>query len=527
MSFLLKYFQLTKPADFQWYNEVIFRLCYVDVTAMIKRKAINNEAAKRNTNSVALALLTTVLLIVWAIVPRWLEGSGSIRETGVVEFNVNVWEVTAVLPSITIPIVLFYMFALTPPFRRFLSGKEKKVPDPQFVAGIGVVYLLSMVWFFFQREWPVELILFPLILCGLLAGRWIGLGLGLLTTVILAIYLLIDNGFLEAYPQLIPALYENEGWGAVLKLLGLDFYWLFLTAEQAIYLWTGLMAGLAAMWLGARRFSPFAALVVGSLVAYPSLAIPTLGHPIPGIIVPHLMGQAIAIGVGMAIAFLIVGSVETTMAVRKAESAEIDRMRAELTALRAQINPHFFFNALNTIRYFVRSDPEKARSLLLDLSDIFQRILRSGDFVSLGDEIAHVEAYLNLEKARLGERLHYEKEIADEALLETAVPTLILQPLVENAVIHGFAKKRSGGTIHLKLQPSGPDVVVEISDDGVGMNSKRLGEIFNNEARATSIGLRNVNQRLQALHGPAYCLTITSKPGNGMRVVVRLPLTGE
>lgn len=493
---------------------------------MVKQLGIKNESAKRSAKSVALALLTTSLFIVWAIVPRWVEGLESIREASVVEFNVNVWEVTAVLPAIAIPIVLFYLFAMTPPFRRFLSVKKEKIRDPLFVAGLLVVYLLSMVWFFLQREWPVELILFPLILSGLLAGRWVGVGLGLLTTFMLAAYILIDNGYLGAYSRMLPNLYQDDGLVPVLKIIGLDFYWVLLTAERTVFIWAGLMSGLAASWLGDRRFTPAAALLVGSLIAYPALAIPTLGHPIPGIIVPHLMGQAAAIGIGIAIAVLIVGSVRTTIAVRKAESAEVDRIRAELTALRAQINPHFFFNALNTIRYFVRSDPKKARRLLLDLSAMFQRILRAGDFVSLEDEIAHVEAYLNLEKARLGERLHYEKEIADETLLETAAPTLILQPLVENAVIHGIAKKRAGGTINLQLRPSGPDVVVEICDDGVGMNSKRLEDILNDETRTTSIGLRNVDQRLQTIHGPAYGLAITSQPGEGTKVIVRLPMTG-
>lgn len=481
---------------------------------------------KRSVISIATALLTTALFVVWAIVPRWLQGLGSVGETGVIEFNVSIWEITSVLPAIAVPIVLFYLFALTPPFRRFLSEKEGAVRDPQFVTGIGAVYLLSLAWFFLQREWPVELILFPLILSGLLAGWWAGLGLGFLTAASLSLAVLIDNRFLEGYRQMLPALYEHEGLVAVLKVIGVDFYWVVLSAERTVYIWAGLMAGLTSMWLGARRFTPLVALLAGSLIAYLSLAIPTLGHPIPGLIVPHLMGEALGIGVGIAIALLIVGSVRTARAVSKAKSAEMARMRAELMALRAQINPHFFFNALNTIRYFVRSDPKRARMLLLDLSELFQRILRSGEFVSLADELAHVEAYMHLEKARLGERLQFEKEVADEGLLATVVPTLTLQPLVENAVIHGLAKKRAGGTIQLRLRPSGQDVLIDVADDGVGMNAERLGEILDNEAPATSIGLRNVDQRLRALHGPDYGLTITSEPGKGTRVVVRLPMTG-
>lgn len=493
---------------------------------MVKQLLISKERHRRLLPDIAKALLITALFILWAIIPRWFEGFGSISETGVVEFNVNLWEVTAVLPAVTIPIVLFYLFALTPPFRRFLSERQKKIPPLPFIVGILVVYLLSLVWFFLQREWPVELIFFPLILSGLLTNRFVGASLGLLTTFILSAFIIIDNGFLTGYQALLPALYQSEGYEAVLKIIGLDFYWVVLSAERTVFIWTGLMSGLAAAWLGGRRFTPVAALLVGSLLAYLSLVIPTLGHPVPGVIVPHLMGKAIAIGISMAVALLMVGSVRTTIAVRRAESAEIDRIRAELKALRAQINPHFFFNTLNTIRYFIRSDPTKARRLLLDLSDIFQRILRSGDFVSLGDEIAHVEAYLNLEKARLGERLHYEKKVGDESLLETIVPTLILQPLVENAVIHGLAQKRAGGTIQLELRSSGPDVVIEISDDGIGINNQRLKNLLNGESSTTSIGLSNVNQRLQALYGSDYCLMIDSQPGEGTRVVVRVPQKG-
>jgi sensor histidine kinase YesM len=272
---------------------------------------------------------------------------------------------------------------------------------------------------------------------------------------------------------------------------------------------------------------PLAGFLVGTLIAYPSLTIPTLGHPVPGLVVPPLVGMALGIGIGVAISLLIVGNVRTTTAVRQAEAAELDRMRAELLALRAQINPHFFFNALNTIRYFVRSEPVKARALLLDLSQMFQRILRAGDFVPLENELAHVEAYLSLEVARLGERLHYEKEVTDEALLVALVPTLILQPLVENAVIHGIASRRTGGTIRLQVRPVGEDILIEVTDDGVGMAAECLEEILDDETPSTSIGLRNVDRRLRVAYGPAYGLLITSQPGEGTHAVVRVPRKGK
>lgn len=486
-----------------------------------------NAPRLHHLNYRVIALLATTLFIGWAIAPRWLQRLPPVGESGLVELTFNFLEVAVFLPALTVPIVSFYVFALSAPFRQFIVSERKPVRTPRLMTGFILVQLLSLAWFFAQREWPAELIVLPVILGGLIGGWRVGLCLGFLTALAFGAHLFIEDGFLAAYHQGLPDLYRNEGAAVVLRLLGEDFTWVFLHAERTVYAWSGLMAGLAAMWLGRHRFRPLVGFLVGTLIAYPSLTIPTLGHPIPGLIVPPLVGMALAIGVGMSISLLIVGNVRTTTAVRQAEAAELARMHAELLALRAQINPHFFFNALNTIRYFVRSEPVKARALLLDLSEMFQRILRAGDFVSLENELAHVEAYLNLEGARLGERLHYEREVADETLLALLVPTLILQPLVENAVIHGIASKRTGGTIRLLVRPAGEDIVIEVTDDGAGMTAAHLERILDKETPSTSIGLHNVDRRLRVAYGPAYGLGITSQPGEGTCVIVRVPREGE
>jgi sensor histidine kinase YesM len=198
--------------------------------------------------------------------------------------------------------------------------------------------------------------------------------------------------------------------------------------------------------------------------------------------------------------------------------------QAEVRALHAQINPHFFFNSLNTIRYFIRTDPNTARDLLNKLSEIFQRVLSAGDRVPLRDEISHVEAYLSLEKARLDDRLRVVWTNLAKNSQEQPVPTLILQPLVENAVIHGISPKEEGGTVHIVLTEVGGDLLIQVEDDGVGFDPAHAQEKDENGRATNAIGLRNVDERLRMLYGAAYRLVIDSQPDRGTRVVLRIPL---
>jgi LytS/YehU family sensor histidine kinase len=196
---------------------------------------------------------------------------------------------------------------------------------------------------------------------------------------------------------------------------------------------------------------------------------------------------------------------------------------AELRALHAQINPHFFFNSLNTIRYFVRTDPGVARDLLTKLSELFQRTLSAGEFITLREEIAHVESYLALEKARLDERLQIIWTILVREELDQLIPTLILQPIVENAVIHGISPKPDGGAVHIVVTRVGDDLLLQVDDTGVGFE-RRVGNDGENGGRRASIGLRNVDERLRRLYGDGHRPVIDSALGRGTRVVLRIPL---
>jgi sensor histidine kinase YesM len=238
-------------------------------------------------------------------------------------------------------------------------------------------------------------------------------------------------------------------------------------------------------------------------------------------LIPNMLVSALA----LAAITLMVRGVQAEAARRQAEAAELALAQAELRALRSQINPHFLFNALNTIRYFVRTDPETARRLLLNLSEVFQRALRSGEFVPLRDELSYVEAYLALEEARLDDRLEVEWAIETEAWLDQPVPTLILQPIVENAVIHGVARKSEGGSVRITVEEADGDLRLRVEDDGVGIEPVRLSEILQRGRANSAIGLRNIDARLRALYGDGHRLVIESDLGRGTQVEIRIPIT--
>jgi two-component system LytT family sensor kinase len=209
------------------------------------------------------------------------------------------------------------------------------------------------------------------------------------------------------------------------------------------------------------------------------------------------------------------------------ELGELDTSRArlaeaELRALRAQISPHFIYNSLSAIASFVRTDPERARELLLEFADFTRYSFRSrGDFTTLADELHAIDRYLLLEKARFGDRLGVTLRIAPE-VLTVAVPFLCLQPLVENAVQHGL-EGPAGGHVTILAEDDGADCRISVEDDGVGMDPERLRRTLTGEERGESVGLGNVDERLRSFFGPEYGLVVETGPGAGTKVSMRVP----
>jgi two-component system, LytTR family, sensor kinase len=193
---------------------------------------------------------------------------------------------------------------------------------------------------------------------------------------------------------------------------------------------------------------------------------------------------------------------------------------AELRALRAQISPHFIYNALAAIAGYIHSKPDEARELLTEFAEFIRYAFRrQAPYVTLADEFAYVEKYLRLEQARFGERLEVTLAVAPEALAAT-VPVLSLQPLVENAVRHGV-ERRGQGRIEIWAAQTEDGVELRVSDDGVGMSPERAQAVL--AGAAEGVGIANVQARLLASFGPSYGLEIESTPGEGTTVTMRLP----
>ncbi len=196
---------------------------------------------------------------------------------------------------------------------------------------------------------------------------------------------------------------------------------------------------------------------------------------------------------------------------------------AELRALRAQISPHFVYNALAAIASQIHDDPDEARELLTDFAEFTRYAFRGQrPYVTLADELRYVEKYLRLERARFGERLTIRIEVAPE-VLSAVVPVLSVQPLVENAVRHGVERQATTGHLEILGRDLGPDVELRVTDDGPGMEPERARAVLHGDREDGGIGLSNVDGRMRAAFGEDYGLRIESTPGAGTAVVMTVP----
>ncbi|HXE79315.1 MAG TPA: histidine kinase [Vicinamibacterales bacterium] len=193
-------------------------------------------------------------------------------------------------------------------------------------------------------------------------------------------------------------------------------------------------------------------------------------------------------------------------------------MAARVSSLASQINPHFLFNTLASIQSLIRSQPETARMVISRLSTLLRRLLRSQDhFVPLREELASIDEYLDIEVIRFGPQLRVEKDIDPEAL-DVLVPSMILQPIVENSIKHGLSRKVGGGRVLIRAKRAATSATIEVIDDGVGMDEQRL-----RVALDAGIGLSNVNERLRVIYGEQCRLRLRSEPNAGTSVSMDIP----
>lgn len=195
-------------------------------------------------------------------------------------------------------------------------------------------------------------------------------------------------------------------------------------------------------------------------------------------------------------------------------------LTARLDTLASQINPHFLFNTLNSIASLIRINPERARTMVVQLARIMRRRLRSQEhFSPLRDELDFIGDYLAIELERFGDKLRVVREI-DPAAADIPVPSMLLQPLVENSIKHGIAGRVEGGTITLRARRVGDRLTLEVGDDGVGMP-----EALQSPSSGTGIGVSNVRERLQVLYRNDFTMAIDSHPGAGTRISLEMPVS--
>jgi len=217
------------------------------------------------------------------------------------------------------------------------------------------------------------------------------------------------------------------------------------------------------------------------------------------------------------------------------EMAELEIQRrllkdAEIKALQAQVHPHFLFNAINTISSLIRTDADKARSLLIKLSTFFRSNLQGARqmLIPLEKELEHVEAYLTIEQARFPDRYHLELDIAP-ALERVMVPPFTLQPLVENAIRYAFPKAKSG-TVLVRAFQEGENMVLLTEDNGKGISTELLGTLGNqtvDSSGGTGTALWNIKKRIEEIYGQTASFQIESNLNKGTKVSITLPLTQQ
>jgi two-component system LytT family sensor kinase len=203
---------------------------------------------------------------------------------------------------------------------------------------------------------------------------------------------------------------------------------------------------------------------------------------------------------------------------KKLEEQERLLVEARLAALTSQINPHFLFNTLNSVSSLIRTDPAQARVMVVRLSKVLRRLLRKHEhYCPLRDELSFTEDYIAIEIVRFGDKLRFQADVAPDTL-DMLVPSMLLQPLVENSIKHGLSSKVEGGTIRIRTWRAENRLCLSVEDDGVGIPEAKLARL-----QEGGIGVNNVHERLKVLFGHDYRMWVESQPGKGVRIQIEVP----
>ncbi len=397
-------------------------------------------------------------------------------------------------------------------FRRLLM-EERRSPRQklQFAAFLGVPFALGVLARVVAGYQSADLSLEATVLSGLLGGTIVGLGVGMMVSLPAWLF---GHGH-EFVAPLLAVLYAVGGGSARYVCPDKEEIWKFspfidlslyrsikkrfrhpAIDWQVLFWLVCVILEITRMSIG--RFSK------GHLFFLYS------SHPWTNVLI--VVTTLIAVGLPVRIW-------NNTRIQLKLEEQELALMQARVDALISQINPHFLFNTLNTVSSLVRFDPDTARTVVLKLSNILRRRLKTQvHFSPLKQEIEFIDDYLDIEVVRFGrDKLQFRKEI-DPETVDVVVPSMILQPLVENAIRHGIGPKIEGGTITLRSWRKNGRLSVEVVDDGVGIPDKKRHDVYD-----SGIGISNVRERLKVLYGDEFVFQIDSKPGKGTAIHLEIP----
>ncbi len=396
-------------------------------------------------------------------------------------------------------------------FRRLLFIEQRGPREKlQFAAFLGVPFMLGVIVRLLAHYPTTDLSLEVTVLAGLLGGTIVGLAVALMVSIPT---LLIPHPELLALPM--ATLYAVAAGSArwvcpdkeeIWKFSGFIDLSLYRSIKQKFKHpamdWQVLFGLLCVIFEMLR-------MMVGR-ISHGRLFYPDSPHAWTRV----LIWLATLIGVGLPVRIW-----NTTRIERKLQEQERLLLQARMDALVSQINPHFLFNTLNTISSLTRFDPDTARRVLLKLSNILRRRLKAQvHFTPLKQELEFIDDYLDIEVVRFGpDKLQIRKDIEPETL-DMVVPSMLLQPLVENAIRHGIGPKIEGGTITLRARRGPSHLTIDVLDDGVGIPIQRQGEVFE-----SGIGISNVRERLKVLYGQDFSLKIDSRPGEGTLIRVEIP----
>ncbi len=419
---------------------------------------------------------------------------------------------TTLVVKLAVMAVLATMLARYHRFRHILIFERRGWNDRLvFTAAFGIPLMAGVAARLLLSYKAADLTLEGAFLAGLIAGPYAGALVGVLVGTpaliageFIAVPFAIGCGFAggglrEACPketiwQFTPLVFIDlykHVWHIVRKL-GVSWQLALLIAPVALEL---LRQTLGARFGVERLFYPGA----------------DLGTPSPGMMLLVILATVLAVATPIKIW-------NSARIEHRLQEQEKLLLAAKIEALKSQINPHFLFNTLTSISSLIRSQPETARTLINKLSGLLRRLLRSHEhFVTLREELESIDEYLDIEVVRFGPKLRVRKEIGPDTI-DVVVPSMILQPLVENSIKHGLSRKVGIGTIVIRSWRENQRVVIEVEDDGMGFMMDRL-----DQPMASGIGLANVRERLRVIFGATYQLRLASEPGKGTKARIEIP----